>query len=490
MHMQDRLRRWLPEADVLLAADGCSGPEFAPLGHCLQGPAPWRSSRRWRVAALLISGGLLAGLLASATLGARGLAGRPGAAAASPPLQLYENGELDYEVQYEGYVEVYQSKSKDAPVLGTKFKCTIMLGKREGDWVRLMSEPGYIPVSKDNTTALKSIPVYAKIARGHCADIGMFPVRDAHTCELAAAAMQLPDTELQEIVLVPLPEGCHMFNGTRSMGLYLATNPINRGNGATRFHEPICSSYEEPPEKCRLPTTTVTTTTTSTTWGWPSIFCVIVAARDQTDVLRLQLEQRAGGFACDEIMVFAEGEAMLLGEWAAEDFYTRPLPGGAGVQMTNDSFLPLWRTVEEDGRYRKHDWTVSASPETVFFPERLRLHLRAHTPVGGERLFFEKCDRFNPTRHYGGFEVRSRAALDDFASGEETCKAALPWWNFTEEEFLQTCLERLKVGSIFDADVLQDSACGSVNCWDKSKVAFHAMHDADSYLECWRHASQ
>lgn len=476
-----------PEVHELLAVDGAPGAAApSPVG-----PTSWRGSRLHRVAALLASGGLLAGLLALAVLRPKGLALRTGVVAASQDIQLYEAA-LDYEVQYEGSVEVYKWKSKDAPVLWQKWKCTIVRGQQDGDWVKLMSEPGFIPLNKNNMTTLRPIPVYAKIKEGTCKDINMFPIHDAHTCELAAAAMKLPDQQMEPIMLVPLPEGCHMFRGTRSTGLYLATNPLNEGNGAQHFHQPICSSYDVPSEPCRPPTTTVTTTSTSTTWGWPSLFCIAVgsSADHTTAILKDQLQRRAGVFSCDEFIVFTHGEVTFLGSWAGEDFYTSALPEDAGGNMTNSSFLSVWHRIKEDGRFRKHDWTVRVNPETVFFSDRLRLHLKAHTPAGGARLFFEKCDRFNPTRTYGRFEVRSRAAMDAFLFSEAECREQLSWSNYVEEEFVQKCLEFDKVPSVMDEDLLQDPACGSVNCWDKSKVAYRVSDDTSSYLDCWKHASR
>lgn len=168
------------------------------------------------------------------------------------PTELYDEKEVDWEVQFQGKVRVRQWKSKDAKVVGEKWKCTVFRGRLEGAWVRLVHEPGFMPLVKDNVTALKKIPVYSKLAAGtgNCADVGMFPINDKETCETAAAAMKLSDTSLEKIMLVPLPEGCHFFTGKRTTGLFLSTNPLNEGNGAQDSHQQICSTYNKPVQKC------------------------------------------------------------------------------------------------------------------------------------------------------------------------------------------------------------------------------------------------
>jgi len=408
------------------------------------------------------------------------------------PVQLYEDP-VDWEIRSNEPLKVRKWKATDAPSLGKKWRCTVLRGRREGDWVKLTNEPGFLPLVQDNITTMKPIPVYAKIKEGHCNDVGMYPINDSFTCEVAAKAMSLSDTRLKEIMLVPLPEGCHMFTGARSTGLYLSTNTINSGNGALKNREPICSSYAEPSRRCMPATTTHTTTSTSSTWGWPSLFCVTVgtATGDEKKVLQHQIKKRTGVFGCDEFDVFSAGQAVELGHWAGKKFVTRALPEGVLEEgLTQSSFMVSWRKIKEDGRFRSHDWTVKVSPETVFFPDRLRAHVKEHTPPGGASLFFEKCDRFNPTQRYGLFEVRSRPALDAYFWNEDKCKKELPWQGWVEDKFMQKCLEMVKVASVFDQDLLEDTSCGSVNCWDKSKVAYHDFQSVESYVKCWQHASR
>jgi len=385
---------------------------------------------------------------------------------------------LDWVVSYEGSVEVYKWESVEAQVSYSKWKCSIFKGRQHGNWVHLEGETGFVQLRKDDSTAVRPIPVYRKLAEGTCEDVGMHPVRDKYTCETAARAMGLGDVTAQRILLVPLPEGCHLFGGQLSTGLYLSTNHLNAGNGALHSRQPICSTYQEPVQPCLPATTTVTSTTT---WGWPSLFCASIAhGREELSLLQQQLQMRSGIFGCDGVAVYSTRTAARLGDWAGMGLNAEALSVDAGGQLGNTSFMEMWRAIRLDGRYRRHDWCVTASPFTLFFPERLRGHLIGHTPAGGSSLFLRGCKPL-----YGQFQVRSRGALEAYFWNEKKCREQLDWLGWDEEHFLEECLKWLQVGSVYDGAV---AACGATNCWDRSKVVYHGFKGEDRYLTCWRRA--
>mmetsp|Transcript_79323 Transcript_79323/g.256872 ORF Transcript_79323/g.256872 Transcript_79323/m.256872 type:complete len:559 (+) Transcript_79323:118-1794(+) len=402
-----------------------------------------------------------------------------------------ESPVVDWEVIYEGSVDVREWKDSTSESLGLKWKCTVLSGQQEGDWVKLSDETGYIPLEVDNSTTMRPIPVYAKISNGTCFDVGMYPVNDSETCETAAEAMQLEETRLQNISFVPCPEGCHLFTGKRSTGLYLSTNPLNRGNGAQSQRHPICSSYAEPSRPCAPLTTTMTTSTSTTTWGWPSLFCFSVTkgAGYETKALRDQLARHGGIFACDEFAVFSVFDETKLGDWLGDTLRTKVIPAPEDSPNAT-SFLDTWRMVKEDGRFRHHDWIAKVSPDTVFFPERLRSSVKQHTTADGLSLYFLKCDKFNPTQLYGLIEVRSRRAMEAYFWGEPRCRDKLDGQGWSEDHFMQECLKLLQVSSVFEKNLLADTSCGSVNCWDKSKVAFHDFPDVNAFNDCWKHSGR
>ena len=78
---------------------------------------------------------------------------------------------------------------------------------------------------------------YRKIFSGSCSSNGMEPITTFQECNIAAKAIGYVDITASETVDSPRPEGCY-YNGR----LWLATNPVNKGNGADSSRKPICKT--------------------------------------------------------------------------------------------------------------------------------------------------------------------------------------------------------------------------------------------------------
>lgn len=69
----------------------------------------------------------------------------------------------------------------------------------------------------------------------------MQPITSIQECNVAAQAIGIPDTAASETNDSsengnPRPEGCYVFYDR----LWLAINPVNKGNGAVSTRYPIC----------------------------------------------------------------------------------------------------------------------------------------------------------------------------------------------------------------------------------------------------------
>ena len=78
---------------------------------------------------------------------------------------------------------------------------------------------------------------YRRISSGSCGSNGMQPITSFQECNIAAQAIGYVDLTASEAVDSPRPEGCY-YNGR----LWLATNPVNKGNGADSSRKPICKT--------------------------------------------------------------------------------------------------------------------------------------------------------------------------------------------------------------------------------------------------------
>lgn len=216
-----------------------------------------------------------------------------------------------------------------------------------------------------------------------------------------------------------------------------------------------------------------------------------------------QFKHQASIFSCDEFAVLSDCQhALLIGEGPLGTVYTLIIPaiteatGKWGVNGgTTDSwlntltFMQAWQKLKVDGRVYHHDWTVKTDPDAVFFPDRLRGHVRAHTATGDENLLFLNCDRFSEgPALFGSMEVFSKNALITYFDGAEKCKSEMDWHGWGEDYYMHHCLVKLGVGIVFDGDMLSDKRCYASACSDASKVVFHDYKTIASWFECWGQA--
>jgi len=436
-------------------------------------------------------------------------------------------GSSEWEVVYHGNdMKVRAEPTMDGKVIGVKPSGAIVVGEPMGggqkdtlgssQWLRLAHEPGYMRMSlREIGDMIRERRVtYAKVSRGTCADMGLYTIIDAATCEAAGFALGYFDTQVETYRGTETrPWGCHLKDGS----LYVAEQ-VGEKELSVPGAEPLCASEDYVTTTTTTSTTVTTTTstrtsststiststsTTSTTWGWPSFFCYEVVRVDcyEADMVRTQLERRVSIFQCEHYTVFSNGGVVALGEgWNSTEI---PAPevsmGDLSAGATTNSwlntmiFIKAWEMVRWDGRYALHDWTVKADPDAVFFPQRLRGRVAQHTPEGrdkGERLFYVNCDLWEKVAMYGSLEIFSREALDHYYGNSERCTKELDWQGWGEDFFMQKCMELLKVDHVSDFEMIGDNRCHPASCSDVSKVAFHDFKDVDGWFGCWSESTR
>merc|ERR1719410_1490882 len=95
-----------------------------------------------------------------------------------------------------------------------------------------------------------------------------------------------------------------------------------------------------------------------------------------------------------------------------------------GFAANTEVFMRAWDAVHEDLRYQAHDWIIKADPDSVVLPDRLRAKLAPHS---GPPLFVVNCAVDNWPMMFGALEVLSRAAVEAYFAGVESCKWKLKW---------------------------------------------------------------
>jgi len=234
----------------------------------------------------------------------------------------------------------------------------------------------------------------------------------------------------------------------------------------------------------------------------PSLFCfsVMRAGGSEQELVVSQFQHHASIFECNGYAVMSS-HRFLLGKTDIGEVWTWviPIPNVSTTEETvtaderrksflnAQTFITAWEALLLDGQLWLHDWTVKCDPDTVFFPDRLRLHVSPHQ---GASVYFTNCnlaETENP-KLVGSLEVVSHEALRNYASNKERCKSGLEWQGWSESLYMQSCLDLLGVGHVFDPSLLGDSQCGPTACSDWTRVSFHPYKAVGSYMECFREA--
>lgn len=236
----------------------------------------------------------------------------------------------------------------------------------------------------------------------------------------------------------------------------------------------------------------------------PSLFCFSVMRRgsSEEDLVRAQLRDRSSIFACDAFAVLS-GEKFSLGELNGQEVLTWEIP--MPVLNTTDqvmngqvkrsylnaqTFIVAWDALLLEGDLVwSHDWAVKVDPDTVFFPDRLRLHVSPHQ---GASLYLLNCQpaESKVPQLFGSLEVYSVEAIKNYGSNKERCKSSLDWHGSSENSYMQACMDLLGVGRKFDSSLLADPRCEPSACGDWTRVSFHPYKDTASYVSCYKEATQ
>lgn len=208
-----------------------------------------------------------------------------------------------------------------------------------------------------------------------------------------------------------------------------------------------------------------------------SMFCITVVMPDSAEVplAAYQQNHKVGVFACEEAWWINGVQA----PWHAE---------GESIPNAN-VFAEIWRQVQYDGRYRNYDWTVKVDPDTVFFPDRLRQHLRLIRPPAHTALYLKNCDfKFG---FLGSLEILSTMAVDAYLQGQDDCAHHIQLKG-GEDYYLKRCMDSIGVGNMEDKSLLNDRynfekypgkllVNSTEDCQDGWAVAFHPH----KYLKEW-----
>jgi len=216
-------------------------------------------------------------------------------------------------------------------------------------------------------------------------------------------------------------------------------------------------------------------------------------------LVKMQHHRNISLFACDGWSVYRSREIEV-----APGFITRKVDsnltcgygGEYHTALNLEIFMIVWVKVVSDAVFRNFGWTAKVDPDSVFFPDRLRVVVRRHmedaaSPRG---VYLNNC-QFGL---HGPLEVFSRNAVETWAKGSaicvkhftDMCSGDCSWG---EDMFIDQCLWQVLNVSREDDDALLvedhcDPPAGWESCENSTFIAYHPFKESSSYEACWENS--
>jgi len=405
-----------------------------------------------------------------------------------------KGGSPEWLVWDEKPVEVRSRKSTESALLTLKQPGSRIIGQRDGPWLKLEGEIGYIlisPGNADEARVRQRKTGFIRIPNGTCTERGHFRILDPITCKAAGEALRL-ENETEKAILRHLDdEGCKVMGAVGSICCtHLCLPPTTTTTTTTSTSTSTTLTRTSTTTSHTSTTTTYTSTTSTTTTritttvneGKPSLFCfaVIRALSYEVVLIRAFYPYSVSIFGCNSWSVYSDQKA-----WLGDNTYSvqsdAPKAVYVGLWLNVNIFMNAWKKIFAAQEYMKNDWTVKVDPDAVFLPNRLREHLK---PFNGGMLFFRNCPKFSSMQ--GPLEVLSRDAVANFGRSYQNCVNGIDQSHIGEDGFLQKCMEMLGVGSNQDWSLLVDKYCGQEPspCTNGWAAAFHPFKDVNLYAKC------
>jgi len=214
-------------------------------------------------------------------------------------------------------------------------------------------------------------------------------------------------------------------------------------------------------------------------------------------LLKMQLKRRASIFACNGYAVIST-RSVEVGEINGSKVMTwvndvpKVTMGQYGVNgqktdsfLNTQTFLLAWDSLLSSNKLWSFDFVVKVDPDAVFFPDRLRKHMKEHV---GKNVYVPNCGKWGSgPKLYGSLEVFSIAAMEAYSSRVQECKN-LPWKGWGEDYYMQHCMDLLGVQMASDFDQVGDDRCIAAPCTDWTKVAYHDYKKPEEWIKCFEQA--
>jgi len=232
-----------------------------------------------------------------------------------------------------------------------------------------------------------------------------------------------------------------------------------------------------------------------------SFFCwAVMRTEPDTDgtsemnLMVAQYPKSAGIFGCDQYMVFCDKDQKDLPfHYTVVSFAARKnVPGALTATWVNaDDFISAWDHIVANDDWMRNDWLIKADPDTVFFADSLKRHLKQYDGQrqSGNGVYLRNCQAGpRGLQLFGSVEVVSSTAAKTLGVNKENCRNSIYHGAMGEDMWLQKCLDQSGVRAIEDYQFLADGYCPSapaIAVCTPPRVVFHPFKMPDQWMKCW-----
>lgn len=209
-----------------------------------------------------------------------------------------------------------------------------------------------------------------------------------------------------------------------------------------------------------------------TIFGW----CVSMTNGGEADLTRDHYAKKQSIFACESWSVFADGALDPIPVTQLGGFNSKWAPWGSFYNT--QVFLRAWDALFKEGKWKSQGWTVKVDPDTVWFPHKLKWHLKGTHSL--DKFLWRNTGKMM----LGPIEVFSVATVKDMSERmRETCK-----WGIDvsgEDGWIDACMGTLGITKKYDGQLLQSTGGNPGFCGNHYIVAFHPFKNTGSYAACY-----
>jgi len=356
-------------------------------------------------------------------------------------------------------LKVRSMKDSSSEILDIKLAGSYVRGEREGNWIKLAGEPGYMMVSAGDSIFLDKVkpagdrdeaPATTTTATATTtteAATSTTVEGTTSTTRTTTTTVQLCEGDKCSVKPFALrclewqEQGCHQLKDKDMCLRSLDGREAVMLDGKMVHGQPCvwCGG-----KGCANDSRNVCEPLDNSTWAahkatwkrdgyrvancedrtWPSLYCfaLMMPSGYEPQLLGAQVAKGIGIFSCDSYTVFSN-VAIALGKWgdgAGPNVVSELIEGSLHVEyggkwhtaLNTGVFIRVWQAVVKLAIFERHDWTAKADPDAVFFPDRLR-SLLTREPMRSVPLLAQrpsKCGHCTLSGHT-----------------DETCDAHVQW---------------------------------------------------------------